>query len=247
MKSSANMWQNRINPSKIRPKRQKEVGLSGHMVRVGAIGFRVFEVLRLFGFRSYARYFAIIGACTILASCSSLTGGKELTTYDLSAPDSFSNLRGRTNAQILVAVPTALKSLDSEMIVVRPGGSEITYFGDAQWSDRLPRVVQEKLVQTFENSHRVRSVAKPGDGVVVDYKIVTSIRAFELSDEAGASAHVALSVKIINDRNGRVRASKQFNATSPANLSNSQKGVEAIDRAMDVVLRDILVWVLDTI
>ena len=217
------------------------------MVRVGANDIGLVGILRLYTFRSYARLLVVVGTCTLLASCSAITGGKELTTYDLSAPDSFPNLRGRTNAQILISVPTALKSLDSEMIVVRPGGSEITYFGDAQWSDRLPRVVQEKLAQTFENSNRVRSVAKPGDGVVVDYKIVTSIRAFELVDDGGTSAQVALSVKIINDRNGRVRASKQFEASTPANLGNSKKGVEAIDRAMDKVLRDILDWVLHTI
>ena len=181
-----------------------------------------------------------------LASCSAI-GGKELTTYDLTAPEQFDGMRGRSGAQILVAVPTALKSLDSEMIVVRPGGSEITYFGDAQWSDRLPRVVQEKLIETFENSGRIRSVAQPGDGVVVDYKIVSSIRTFELIADGASRAEVEISVKIINDRNGRVRASRQFSATAPANISNAEKGIIALDSAMDAVLRDILAWTLRTI
>ena len=188
-----------------------------------------------------------MGLSLALSSCSFLGSGKELTTYDLNAPDSFSGLKGRTNAQILVALPTALKSLDSEMIVVRPGGSEITYFGDAQWSDKLPRVVQDKLIQTFENSARVRSVVKPGDGVVVDYKIVSSIRAFELSAENGSTAHVALSVKIIHDRTGRVKASKLFVATVPANLSTPEKGVAGLDVALNKVLQDVLSWVLRTI
>ena len=200
----------------------------------------------MFSLQSYARFLVLVGLCTWLSSCSAI-GGKELTTFDLSAPDSFTKLSGRSNAQILVAVPTALKSLDSEMIVVRPGRSEITYFGDAQWSDRLPRVVQEKLIQTFENSNRIRSVAKPGDGVVVDYKIATAIRAFELIDDGTPTARIALSVKIINDRSGRVRASHLFSASAPANLSNSAKGVQALDQAMDMVLRDILVWTLRTI
>ena len=172
---------------------------------------------------------------------------KELTTYDLSAPDSFDGVRGRSGAQILVAVPTALKSLDSEMIVVRPGGSEIAYFGDAQWSDSLPKVVQAKLIQTFEDSGRIRSVAKPGDGVIVDYKVVTSIRAFELIASGSDRAKVELSIKIINDRTGRVRASKQFSATAPASLTSPAKGVAALDVAMDAVLQDVLNWLLRTI
>lgn len=195
---------------------------------------------------SVKRFFALGGLCLTLAACS-VVGGKQLTTYDLSAPTNFDDISGRSNAQVLVATPTALKSLDSEMIVVRPNASEITYFGDAQWSDRLSRVVQEKLIQTFENSGRIRSVAKPGDGVVVDYKVVTTIRAFELVDANGAQARVALSVKIINDRNGRVRASRQFSATAPANLSSSAKGVAGIDAASQAVLKDVLSWVVRVI
>nr|WP_321456370.1 ABC-type transport auxiliary lipoprotein family protein [uncultured Cohaesibacter sp.] len=182
-----------------------------------------------------------------LASCSVIGSSKELTTYDLSAPVEFQNLKGRSNAQLLVAIPTALKSLDSEMIVVRPDSAEITYFGDAQWSDNLPNVLQDKLVQTFENSNRIRSVVKPGDGVVVDYKLATSVRAFEVRDTSSPEAHIALSVKIINDRTGRVVASRQFDATEPAGSATPAKGVAAMDKALNAVLTDILSWVLKTI
>jgi cholesterol transport system auxiliary component len=187
-----------------------------------------------------------LGCALLLGACSGL-GGKELATYDLSAPQDFSSVQGRTSAQILVPVPTALKSLDSEMIVVRPSGSEITYYGDSQWSDRLPRVVQEKLIQSFENSGRVRSVAKPGEGVVVDYKISATIRQFELREDGTGRAAIALSVKIINDRNGRVRASKQFSATVPAQTTSAEKGVAALDQALDLVLLEIVGWVVRVI
>lgn len=189
---------------------------------------------------------SILGLCLSVAACSGL-GGKELTTYDLTAPDDFSSIRGRTSAQILVPVPTALKSLDSEMIVVRPNDSEITYFGDAQWSDRLPRVIQEKLIQSFEMSNRVRSVAKPGEGVVVDYKISATIRQFDLLEVGSGQAKAILAVKIINDRNGRVRASRTFTATLPANLSSPASGVIALDKALDQILLDIVGWVVKVI
>ena len=97
--------------------------------RVGRTGS--VKVLKTLG-----RLLAIAGASLLVTSCAGL-GGKELTTYDLTAPEDFPNVNGRSSAQILVPVPTALKSLDSEMIVVRPTTAEITYFGDSQWSDRL--------------------------------------------------------------------------------------------------------------
>lgn len=183
----------------------------------------------------------------LLPACAGLGGGKELATYDLSAPVNLEKIPGRTNSQILVPTPTALKSLDSEMIVVRPSASEITYLGDAQWSDRLPKVVQDKLIQTFENSGRIRSVTKPGDGVVVDYKIVAQIRHFELVTAKGNHAIVELSVKIINDRTGRVRASRIFEATAPASTFSPSDGVKALDQASDQALREILAWVVDVL
>ena len=189
----------------------------------------------------------MLGLLGLLASCAAIGGGRELATYDLSAPKEMDGVSGRSNAQILISEPTALKSLDSERIVVRPNATEITYFGDSQWSDRLPRMVQQKLIETFENSGRIRSVAKPGDGVVVDYNIVTSIRAFELDDEGQDSAKVSLSIKIINDSTGRVRASELFSATAPANLNNSRDAVNALDTALDSVLRQVLDWTLRVI
>ena len=201
----------------------------------------------MFSATRFVRALSFVCLALWLASCSVVGGGKELTTYDLSAPASFDNLRGRSNAQLLISVPTALKSLDSEMIVVRPDNAEITYFGDAQWSDSLPNVLQDKLIQTFENSGRMRSVVKPGDGVVVDYKLATSIRSFELNDANQPVAKIALSVKIINDRNGRVVSSRLFEASAPAGSATPAKGVAALDRALESILNEILVWTLKTI
>ncbi len=202
------------------------------------------EVVFLSFVVSTIRHICLLGLCLFLAACSGLGGGKELATFDLSAPTEFSGLSGRSNRQILIPAPTALKSLDSEMIVVRPNDSEITYFGDAQWSDRLPKVVQDKLIQTIENSRRVASVAKPGDGVVVDYKIATVIRHFELVATNGGQAVIEISAKIINDRNGRVRASKIFRTTAPASLSSAKAGITGLDAASDQIFGDMLAWIV---
>jgi cholesterol transport system auxiliary component len=91
-----------------------------------------------------------------LAGCSSLGGGsnKALDTYDLAVPDVATKGSHKTKVQILIAEPQALKALDSENIVVRSDASSIQYLGGAQWGDRLPKIVQARLVQAFENSGR---------------------------------------------------------------------------------------------
>ncbi|MGE0845972.1 MAG: ABC-type transport auxiliary lipoprotein family protein [Flavobacteriaceae bacterium] len=179
----------------------------------------------------------------LLAGCSAIVGGgKAPQTYDLSAPTEFGNIGG-SSAQILVPVATAVASLDTERIVVRPSGSEITYLGDAQWSDRLPKLLQARLVESFERSGRVGRVGRPGEGLVADYQILTEIRAFEAEPSTGL-ARSEISVRIVNDRNGRIVASKTF--VNEAVLAGSGHGsiISGLDAAMREALHDIVAWTL---
>ena len=128
-------------------------------------------------FSSYAaRILSVFAVAGLASSCALIKSAPTPETYDISAPRSFSGLQSGTRAQILVKAPTSLKALNSQNIVVKPTASVITYLKGAQWSDDLPKMVQTKLVETFENTGRSGAVAKPGDGLVIDYQILTAIR-----------------------------------------------------------------------
>lgn len=151
------------------------------------------------------------------------------------------------NRQILVPQPSALKALDSEQIVVRPSPSEIQYLAQAQWSDSLSKMVQAKLVQAFENTGRVGGVGKPGEGLAIDYQVATDIRAFEVQTSGANTAVVEISAKLLNDRNGTVRAQKVFRAAVPVGGSGNTAFVKALDAAFAAVTADIVGWTLTSI
>ncbi len=167
-------------------------------------------------------------------------------TYDLSAPvsDSGPSAKGR---QILVQQPTALQALNSEQIVIKVSSSEIQYLAKAQWSDKLPRMVQAKLVEAYENSGKLGGVGVPGQGLAIDYQVVTDIRAFEIRTGGGSQAVVEISAKILNDRNGSVRAQKVFSQTVPAGGGSNEAFVKALDRAFAGVTSEIVDWTLKSI
>ena len=73
--------------------------------------------------------------------------------------------RGRSHRQILIAEPSALKALDGQNIVISPAPGNIQYLKGAQWADRLPRVVQARLAETFQRSGEFKGVGKPGEGL----------------------------------------------------------------------------------
>ncbi|MGK9050833.1 ABC-type transport auxiliary lipoprotein family protein [Neorhizobium petrolearium] len=164
-------------------------------------------------------------------------------TFDLSLTPSGEGPSAR-NRQILVPEPTALKLLNSEQVVVRVSPSEIQYLANSRWGDRLPALVQSKLVEAFENSGRLGGVGKPGQGLAIDYQVVTDIRAFEVSAGSPRVATVEISAKLLNDRNGTVRAQGVFKATAQVSGAENRDFIEALDRAFAKVGAEIVDWAL---
>lgn len=179
-----------------------------------------------------------------LGACASLGGAAVPDTYEISAPKAMKRVPGRTGAQLLIPEPQAIKTLDSNQIVVKPTPYTVQYLEDSQWSDRLPRMVQLRMVQAFENTGRVAAVGVPGQGLAIDYQIVMEIRRFEIDAATGASAVIEIAVKALNDRNGTVRASRSFTETVAVSGTANVAYVAALDAAFDRVTAAIVTWTL---
>jgi cholesterol transport system auxiliary component len=176
----------------------------------------------------------------ILSGCGSTANND---TFDLSITPSAQGAVAR-NRQILVPEPTAVKLLNSEQVVVRVSSSEIQYLAESRWGDRLPALVQSKLVEAFENTGRLGGVGKPGQGLAIDYQVVTDIRTFEVTTGSPRVAVVEMSAKLLNDRNGTVRAQNVFRATMPVSGAENRNFIQALDRAFAKVGSEIVEWSL---
>ncbi|RFZ89206.1 ABC transporter [Shinella sp. WSJ-2] len=199
------------------------------------------ELLRN-GTAARAALIAVLAAT--LAACGSKAANND--TFSLSAQSSVEGPSAKSR-QLLVPQPSALKALDSEQIVIRPTPSEIQYLAKAQWSDSLSKMVQAKLVQAFENTGRLGGVGMPGQGLAIDYQLVTDIRSFEVQASGADTAVVEISAKLLNDRNGTVRSQKVFRATVPVSGAGNPAFVKALDAAFARVTADIVGWTLSTI
>jgi cholesterol transport system auxiliary component len=179
-----------------------------------------------------------------LAGCSGVGGllaPAPAETFDLRSASDTSARAGRGRGTLLVQEPNALRILDSDRIVVRPSPNEVTYLGGAQWSDRLPRLVQARLVETFQKASRLRTVARPGEGVDGDNTLLTEIRAFEIDAGAGSVARVEMTARVVGTRSGRVVAAEVFSATVPGS-TEPRAAAAALDQALNQVLNRIVVW-----
>ena len=190
--------------------------------------------------------FTAVALAMQLSACALLKPAEApRDTFELTAPRSLSSIRGGTGAQILVKLPNALKSIDSDRLIVRQGTSEITYLAGAQWSDTVPRMVQAKLVEAFENTDSTGATAKPGDGLVIDYQLISDIRRFEI--DGSGEAVIEMSIKLLTDRSGKVLETRVFTASVPTGGDDAKASVAAIDRAFDELARSIIRWVVNRV
>lgn len=188
-----------------------------------------------------ARAWSLFGGASFALLVAACAGGSVPATFDLTAPREVS-AAGRGRGLLVVAEPQALQALDSARIVVTTREGGIAYLADAQWSDRLPKLLQARLIQTFENGQRIQAVGRPGDRLVPAAQLNSEIRRFGL-DEVTGEAVIEVSVKIINDRSGRILAGQIFIQRVAGAGSSGPSATAALDVANQALLREIVRWV----
>jgi len=185
---------------------------------------------------------AAVAISLLLSGCALLGGSKPLDTFELMTPAIEAQTRGRSYRQILIDEPSALKALDGQNIVISPAPGNIQYLKGAQWADRLPKIVQARLADTFQRSGRFRGVGRPGEGLAIDYQVVIEVRSFQINVQGASRAEVELFVRLLNDRNGVIRSEKVFTASAPVTGSGNAGYVAALDAAFGQAAIEIVDW-----
>ncbi len=189
----------------------------------------------------HARWAGLAVALSVQAvSFAGCAGGSAARTFDLTAPREVGKAGG-SRAALVIAEPTAVQVYDSDRIIVRDQGGALSFLGGGQWADRLPRLIQTRLIQTFENASRLGAVGRAGERIVPDWQMNTDIRTFSI-DSATGEAVVEISAKLIGDRTGRVAGARIFTARVPAGSIDAESAARALDRALSDVLIQIVRW-----
>lgn len=165
-------------------------------------------------------------------------------TFDLAAPKVMTLTAPRpAKFQLVVNEPSAVRSLENDRILVR-SGSRVAYFKGAAWTDRLPRLMQARIVESFQNAGLVNAVGSRADRLDSDMELSTQVQAFQVEVNQGqAEAHANLYVKVINGDTGRMVASRGFDARVSTSAKDVDQMVVSLNQAFDNVLREVVPWV----
>lgn len=161
--------------------------------------------------------------------------------YDLTAPVGFPPLASPPQAQLIISNVRTLTTFDTARIVIKLPDGQTRTLDNAQWSDDAPKLIQEKLVQTFENAHYLESVSPLLDQMTGDNQLLIDLRSFNFVQATGHS-EIEFAAKILS-KDGRIVGAHLFRAEGEgAVASNPASIAKAMDEAFGKAARELVAW-----
>lgn len=195
------------------------------------------------------RGFLLSGAAVLLLSgCSGMIGPGPAPQLYVLHP-ALGPISGvRTAAwQLAVAQPTAPESLDTERIALALTPETMDYYANSAWQDRAPVIVQRALLEGFENSSRIVTVARDTQGVRADYLLETDMRSFEAryaAPDTPPTVTVEIAAKLLRTSDREIAASMLSRHTAGAAANTVPAVVAAFDTALSDAVEEIVTWTL---
>lgn len=188
-------------------------------------------------------------ALVLLSGCGGgdlLGPGKSPQLY-LLKPD-FGPVDGPTVSWALdIAQPDAADNLDTSRIALFNPPARMDYYANAAWPDRLPQLVQAALVQAFEQSGKIASVAPDEAGLRSDYMLQTEIRDFNAVYDAPDTApkvKVRIMAKLVHTHARDIVQTLEVSQEAPAGANSVDNVVIAASQALTASLKQIVEWTL---
>jgi cholesterol transport system auxiliary component len=162
------------------------------------------------------------------------------STFDPSLPDVF--------WQLTVEEPVAAGNLNTGRIAIAMSPTSSDYYSKTAWTDRLPLMVQTRIVDSFENSHKIVAVSRDSIGLRPNYVLQTDLRNFEALYYYGGApiVRVRIVAKLVRMPDRQIIGVASFERCVRARADKVPSVVEAFDQALGSVMKRLVFWTLTT-
>jgi phospholipid/cholesterol/gamma-HCH transport system substrate-binding protein len=186
----------------------------------------------------------------ILSGLERMTGGNakkaSAHVFDLIAPREFPPLAKIPDGQLLISEPEILGKLFNDEIQVRTAAGTPAASFEAKWPDTLSRVMQSRIIQSFENAKYLKTIGRQPEGLVVNYQLFIDVRSFQVSTSPSPVADIQFSAKIIGD-NGKILGARLFQASVPASVTDEASVAASLNQVFNKAATELVVWTCQTI
>jgi phospholipid/cholesterol/gamma-HCH transport system substrate-binding protein len=184
------------------------------------------------------------GLDSIVAGLVKMTGGGEPTVpktiYDLSIPSDFASPKKPLKEQLVLPTPTAILLLDTQRFLSM-SNKEFAGFANAQWADSIPKMLQIKLIQSFENYDVAHAPLRATDNPGTAFQLLIDLRSFQINTDPEPTAEIGFSARILN-KDGQVVASQLFSQHKKLEKPDPASAVVAFDDAFGSIATELITW-----
>ncbi len=190
-----------------------------------------------------------LSAALAIAGCQGLIPGATRDPprlYELTPKSTFDPNLPRVRSQLVVETPESASGLTTSRIAVKQRPTTLDYYARSEWTDLAPRLVQTKLIESFENSGKIVSVGREGSGLRSDYVLKSELRHFEaqLYETEKPLIRVVVNVKLVKMPAREIVANRSFERTHKVDSANIDQLVEGFDEALGGVLKRVVEWTI---
>lgn len=145
---------------------------------------------------------------------------------------------------LAVDMPLGEASLDTQRIALTPSPYERDYLADGQWPDRLPKVMQEVLLESLSERWGGASVSRVGTGLQVKYLLQTEIQDFSVYNlnTGHPEVHLKVAFRVVNLRERKVMAGHVFSVKEVVCSLSMKSIVEAFNKGFHTLLDQAMPW-----
>jgi phospholipid/cholesterol/gamma-HCH transport system substrate-binding protein len=179
----------------------------------------------------------------IIAGLEKMTGGGapvQKITYDLRPPRDFGTPTKTIKGQLAIPEPTAVAMLQTQKMLFSPV-KDYPDFADFLWADSIPKLLQARLIDSFENYDIAHAPLRTADLGQPDFQLLIDIRRFRIVTEPSPAVEIALSARLL-DKNGKVIASKLFEDSQKLDQLVPAATVGAFSDSFDRIARQMIGW-----
>ena len=197
----------------------------------------------------HRRVFLAAASASLLAACGSILPTPMAPQLYVLRPPAVPPQGTMVPWRLAVAAPDAPASLDTARIALTRSATTMDYFANAAWNDRIPLMFQRLLVQRFDASGRIASVARDTAGLESDYLLETDIHDFQArydNAEGAPEAVVAIQAKLVRMPQREIVASLNVTQTARASANSLDAVVVAFNQAVGATVDRIATWALAT-
>jgi phospholipid/cholesterol/gamma-HCH transport system substrate-binding protein len=184
----------------------------------------------------------------IVAGLEKLTGGgapAQKITFDLRAPKDLGPAGKIMSGQLAIPEPTAVAMLQTQRMLFSPA-KDYPGFAEFLWADSIPKLLQARLIDSFENYDMAHAPLRATDIGQADYQLLIDIRRFRIDTEGDPVVDIGLSARIV-DKNGKVVASRLVEAREKLDKIEPAAAVDAFNAAFARIAKELVGWTVQSV